>query len=87
MKKLKRKILAYLISRLLGKNKKYILIHIEDKELDNFINGKDYCVNVNKYDMPNFAAKEIIINLGKQFNVNELMLDRITYEAEHNINC
>jgi hypothetical protein len=42
---------------------------------------------VRYYDIPKFASKEIILDLSKRYSVEEVMLDRLTYEAEHNINC
>jgi len=85
--KLKQKILAFLIGKLIGKDSKFILIHLQEKELDKLIAKQECSIYVKRYCIPNFAAKEIIINISEDFDRNEIMLDRITYEAENNINC
>lgn len=85
--KLRKKILAYFIGKLIGKKSDYIIIAIEDKEIDNLILRKPYNLEVISYTIPLFATKEIIINLSKQINQNDVILDRLTYEAENSINC
>ena len=87
MDKLKRQLIAWLISKLLGDDSKFIIISIKKKELHKLIHNKSSSLDVHQYDIPQFASKEIILNISKIFNENEVMLDRFTYEAEHNINC
>jgi len=60
---------------------------IQNKELNKRIHNQSCNIDVRYYDIPKFASKEIILYLSKRYSVDEVMLDRLTYEAEHNINC
>ena len=79
--------MAFLISKLLGKDINYIIITVSKKDLVNLLLKEDYAIDMHRYNMPSFVSREIIVNLSSSFNKDEIYLDRLSYEAEHNINC
>ena len=67
MDKLKRQLIAWLISKLLGDDSKFIIISIKKKELHKLIHNKSSSLDVHHYDIPQFASKEIILNINFYF--------------------